>query len=152
MARQSEEEPADGGAVARQREHLARTINARMQELGVEERERTTWVHERFHQNGDPVRWQTVQTWFRGESFPQGRRIRMLAKVLGVNFNTLMGPMNDTGPVPASWPRFLETPEGASITDEERWTLRLFPWPADPAVADYRGLLSLLRGNAERRS
>jgi hypothetical protein len=118
-----------------------------MGDFDVPEKQWVTWICER----GPFKRWQTVQHWIDGVSFPQGYNLAKLAKALDMKPSDLLGQLkDDLEPPPATWVTFLATPEGASTSEEERWSLRLFPWTKEPTVGDYRGLLALLRTNAER--
>lgn len=113
-------------------------------ELGIPEKEAP-----RYLADGCKVRWQTAQSWLEGLSFPLGANLRRLASFIGVAEAKLVGPMIDEAP-PAAFTAFLETPEGASMLDLERWAIRLFPWHSTPTIGDYRQLLALYRANAER--
>lgn len=151
MPRQSDKPEASspGGDVVEVRKRFAEVVNRRLDVFDVPTKERPRWLAERMVAAGaKSCRWQTAQYWIDGVSFPQGRNLRRLAGVLGVNLNDLVGPLSDDD-APAAYLTFLER-EGATVTSEERVTLRLFPWPQDPVVADYRSLLAIMRANAER--
>lgn len=139
--------PSHGDAVAL-RKRFAATLHARLEELGVEPQHRVTWLVQRIEAAGGKLRWQTAQHWLDAVSFPQGRNLSRLAGVLAMKMDELVGPLDDSDD-PTAFRSFLER-EGGSLTQQERTTLRLFPWPKDPTVADYRSLLAVLRSNAER--
>lgn len=112
----------------------------------MDERNRPRWLAEKAG-----VRWQTAQFWLDGESFPMGHNLAKLSEAIGMNARELLGPMtDDVDPQWPTWRTFLDTPEGRSISDDERWALRLFAWPKPPTVGDYRALLALVRTNSER--
>lgn len=141
MTRQSEPTPD----VIRARARFSDALRARLVELGVREGQEK-WLHENVK-----VRWQTAQAWLQGQSYPLGHNLTRLAEALAMDPKALVGPMlDDVEPRYPSWTAFLETPEGASITDDERWALRLFAWPKAPTTGDYRSLLAVVRANAER--
>jgi hypothetical protein len=128
------------------RAHFAAALNRRLDELGVPERERTTWIKDRVG-----GRWQTAQFWLKGKTFPLGHSLTKLARALAIEPYVLVPPQSDQNiPPPPAWAAFRKTPEGQSMTDEERWLLRLFAWPKPPVVADYRALLVVVRNNSER--
>jgi hypothetical protein len=152
MPRQSEkaanvQRPGSGsGDVERTRKLFAERLNARLQELGVPEERRAGWLREKMG-----VRWQTAQFWLEGQSFPMGHNLTLLAEAIGMDPRELLGPMtDDVEPRWPTWAAFKATPEGQSMSDEERWALRLFAWPKPPTIGDYRSLLALVRANAER--
>lgn len=147
VKRQSSPAPSDKGDVARTRQRFAERLRRRvLVELGVAEKEATTWLA-----NKAGVRWQTAQFWLDGQSFPLGHNLTRLAEAIGMDSRDLLGPLtDDVDPQWPTWRTFLETPEGVSMNDGERWALRLFPWPKPPTVGDYRSLLALVRANAER--
>lgn len=150
MERQSEPPATSTGtrdAVAL-RKRFAATLQARLAELEIEPHNRVTWLVSRIEGAGGKLRWQTAQHWLEGVSFPQGRNLSRLAQVLSVRMDDLVGPLDDSDD-PEAFRSFV-TREGASLTQQERTTLRLFPWPKDPTPADYRSLLAVLRSNAER--
>lgn len=152
MARQSDPPPvvpADDGDVIRTRKSFAATVHARLEVLGIEPRDRVTWIVDGFEKRHAKIRWQTVQYWLDAVSFPQGRRLATLASVLGVNIAQLVGPLRELDGAPPAFDAFARG-EGVSMTEEERWHLRMFQWPTEPTVGDYRGLLAVLRNNAER--
>lgn len=131
----------------RARKRVADVIKRKLAEHGVTDESRMSrWLADRCD-----VRWQTTQQWVLGNSFPQGKNLMKLAAALNMTEAELLGPLRDAlEPKNASWVAFLETPEGKSMDDEERWLLRLFSWPKEPQIGDYRGLLALIRTNAER--
>lgn len=139
------------GDVARARKRFAKVLNERVRKLAAEEsvtdeREIVGWLSRKVG-----VRWQTAQFWLDGDSFPLGHNLQRLAEAIGMNARELLGPMvDDVDPKWPTWRAFLETPEGKSLTDDERWALRLYQWEKPPTVGDYRGLLALHRSNAER--
>lgn len=145
--RQSETSVSDEGDVARTRKKFAAALRRRVvDELGIAPDKAPGWLADKMG-----VRWQTAQYWLDGESFPLGHNLTRLGEAVGLNFRELVGPMtDDLEPRWPSWTAFLATADGKSISDEERWSLRLFPWPQPPTVGDYRGLLAVLRTNAER--
>jgi len=112
--------------------------------MGVPEEEATTWLAQAVN-----VRWQTAQAWLLGTTIPLGKNLHRLAKALGIAEAKLLGPMVDEDPPPA-FDAFRRTPEGASMTDVETWTIRLFSWAKEPTVGEYRQLLALYRANSER--
>jgi hypothetical protein len=147
VPRQSKTPSADQGDVARTRKRFAERLKKRIiTELGVPEKDAVGWLAEKMG-----VRWQTAQYWLDGESFPLGHNLTRLGEAVGVDPRELIGPLtDDVEPTHPTWKAFLETPEGKSLSDEERWALRLFWWPKPPTVGDYRSLLALVRTNNER--
>lgn len=128
------------------RARFSEALRARLAELGIREGQ------ERWLQDKLGVRWQTAQAWLQKESFPLGHNLSRLAEALAMDPKALVGPMlDDIEPRYPSWPQFLETAEGRSINDDERWALRLFAWPTPPTIGDYRSLLAVVRANADRR-
>lgn len=150
MSRQSTPTADVSGAVLRQRSFFTKAINDRMESRGIGEKDRTTWLREKLLDLGDEVRWQTVQAWILGRTFPSPRRVRLVAKALDMNFLELMMPLTEEPDDPPAWRSFVATPEGASASEEERWAMRFFPWPNKPTVGNYRQLLALIRTNAEQ--
>lgn len=148
-SRQSDPGPGVSGDVKKARRRFAVALNKRVRELAgpnVDEKELVRWLADKVG-----VRWQTSQFWLEGESFPLGHNLQRLSEAIGMDARELLGPMSDDiDPKWPTWRTFLGTPEGASLTDDERWHLRLFGWPKPPTVGDYRALLALLRQNAER--
>lgn len=135
------------GDVERARRVFSGTLHRRLGELGIAEKQRVTWLQEQLGEK----RWQTVQFWLEGKSFPQGHRLRRLADVLRMNASELVGPMADQIDPPwPTWREFLATKDGQTVDDEERWQLRLFSWAKAPTVEDYRALLVVVRNNASR--
>jgi hypothetical protein len=144
--RQSPPHASDGDVQSTRRRFAAALRRRIVDELGVPEREAAGWLAAKMG-----VRWQTAQFWLEGQSFPLGHNLTRLGEAVGLDFKALVGPMvDDQEPQWPAWAAFKGTPEGASLADEERWTLRLFPWPRPPTVGDYRSLLALVRANAER--
>lgn len=143
--RQTEQTTTDD--VLRTRQKFAKALRHRVIDvLKVPEEEASKWIAKKLN-----IRWQTAQYWLVGKTFPLGHNLTRLGEAVGMNFRELIGPMtDDLEPTFPSWEEFLETPEGKSVGEEERWTLRLFPWKQPPSVGDYRQLLTLVRGNAER--
>lgn len=140
MTRQSEPELD----VIRTRQRFSESLRLRLIELGVKDGQEK-WLHDHAK-----VRWQTAQAWLTGKSFPMGHNLAKLATVLGVTPSRLLGPISpDLEPKTEAWRKFVAAPEGASMSDDERWALVLFAWPKPARVSDYRSLLSLLRANAE---
>lgn len=136
--------------VQRQREHFTGALNGRAEREGIETRNRTTWLRDLLLKQGEDVRWQTVQRWFLGTSYPGLRRVRIIAMVLGMNERDLILPLEDQEDDPDHWRAWVRTPDGAAMSDAERQILRFFPWTKTPAPADYRALLTVVRNNAER--
>lgn len=148
MSRRQTEPAANvSGDVERVRRVFAERLRRRIiTEIGIPEDKAAGWLSEKMG-----VRWQTAQYWLDGKSFPLGQNLTLLGQAVGMTPLELVGPMtDDLEPRWPSWAAFLDTPEGRSITVEERWTLRLFGWPKAPSVGDYRNLLALVRSNAER--
>lgn len=131
----------------RARKRVAEVIKRKLGAHGVTDESRMSrWLSERCG-----VRWQTTQQWVLGNSFPQGKNLMKLAAVLEMSEAELLGPLRDAlEPKNPAWIAFQATPEGLSMDDEERWILRLFSWPKEPQIGDYRGLLALIRTNSER--
>lgn len=145
--RQSKPAPSVSGDVESTRMRFAAILRRRIiTEIGIPEDKAAGWLADKMD-----VRWQTAQFWLDGKSFPVGQNLTLLSEAIGVPARDLLGPLSDDiDPRWPTWREFLGTPEGVSMNDEERWTLRLFGWPKPPTVGDYRSLLALVRSNAER--
>lgn len=118
--------------------------------MGIDEKERTTWLRTKLEALGEDVRWQTVQRWYQGQSHPGMRRVRLIGKALGMRDSELILPLDDHEDDPEHWRAWARTPDGLTMSQEERHLLRFFPWPQTPTVGDYRSLLAAVRTNAER--
>jgi hypothetical protein len=134
----------------RARMRFATVLRRRVEEdLGVPPAHSVKWVADRVG-----VNWQTAQFWMEGTSIPRGENLTRLVEVVGLDPWELVGgpsgPPSDQHRDPASWGAFLETPEGASMTDAERAVMARHPWLQAPTVSDWRSLLALIRANAER--
>jgi transcriptional regulator with XRE-family HTH domain len=95
------------------------------------------------------VRWQTVQFWTLGKTAPSADNLRQLAEVLGVDLETLLGVAAGQDPPFTSWTRFLQTPEGAGMTQDERRALQSFAWPTEPTLSQYLMLLGVVRAGPQ---
>ena len=147
MVRQSKDADGVSGDVERTRARFSERLRKRVvDELGIPLEKAPAWLQEKMG-----VRWQTAQSWLNGVSFPLGHNLTKLSEAVGVDARDLLGPLtDDVEPTHPSWRTFLATPEAASMTDQERWAMRLFWWAKPPTVGDYRSLLALIRSNAER--
>jgi transcriptional regulator with XRE-family HTH domain len=98
------------------------------------------------------VRWPTVHDWINGKSVPKPDHLRMIAEVLPVTLEELMGVAAGQDPPFAAWAEFLGTAEGAAITPDERRALQAIPWPPgrEPTVASYHVALASLRTTIPR--
>lgn len=143
---EDEEDKEDKQRIEISRQQFSARLQARLDELGVPVASRATWLSEATEK-----RWQTAQFWLTGKSFPLGHNLAAVALAVGMRPEELIGPMDAAlEPETSAWRAFAETPEGASLSDQERWILRLHPWMRPPTVGDYRALLALIRTNAER--
>lgn len=128
-----------------QRAHFGRRLTHRIVvEMGKAPDEATGWLAEAVG-----VRWQTAQFWLQGKYLPRGGKLAALGRAVQMNVRELIGEPVDE-PESPEWRRFCATPEGRSMSVDERMALSMFDWPRPPSVGDYRGLLTLRRGNAER--
>jgi hypothetical protein len=128
------------------REEFSTKLRRRvLEELAVPEDQAATWLSARAG-----VRWQTAQFWLRGDAMPAGRNLARVAEVVAMNPSELFQVAIQDEPDTPVWLAFLETPEGKSLSTQERHILQLLPWQKDPTVADYRSLLAIVRQNAER--
>lgn len=134
----------------RQRAYFSEGINRRAREEGINDRNRTTWLRDLLRDAGEPVRWQTVQDWFKGESYPGPVRAGIVARVLGMSERDLILQIEEEEDDPEWWRAFLRTPDAVAMTTAERQLVRFFPWPKPPNNADCRALLAVFRNNAER--
>lgn len=148
--RQSERPDPSQDYTERQREHFAAAIRARARELGIDDHNRTTWLRDRLGELGEHVRWQTVQRWYQGASYPGLRRVRLIGRALNMRESELLLPLDDHDDDPPHWLAWSRTPDGRTMSEEERHILRFFPWPTTPTPGDYRALLAAVRTNAER--
>jgi Fe2+ transport system protein FeoA len=135
--------------VTQMKREFGARLRRKLAEMGVPEDKMVTHVKDGMNASGTKVRWQTVQSWTEGLSFPLGKNLIGLARFLRVPEHHLVPPMVDADP-PQQWIDFKKTPEGVSMNDMERWAVRLFPWERSPTLGDYRQLLALYRANAER--
>lgn len=135
----------------RQRAFFCEGITRRAREEGVHERNRTTWLRDQLEAAGEHVRWQTVQAWFAGTTYPGPARAAIVARVLRMRPEDLILQVDEQADDPDWWRAFLRTPDAATMTNGERQIVRFFPWSAPPDNADCRALLSLIRNNAEKR-
>lgn len=92
-------------------------------------------------------RWQTAQEWVLGQTVPGPKYQGKLAAVLGVTLDDLAGIALGHEPTNAAWLAFLETPEGRSMTAEERpHVARLtLPEGREPSVISYAMQLAAIR-------
>lgn len=101
------------------------------------------------------VAYTTILAWERDESTPSTENLRALSVVTGVPTSVLLG---EDEPVTeaqyAAWGRFLETPEGKSMSRAERVALGSMRFEADdePSIERYRAVLVALRGTAAQGS
>lgn len=93
-----------------------------------------------------------IQAWITGESEPRGEHLALLAEVLGVTADELLGIADGQEPPFAAWAEFLETEQGRSVTADERRALAGLPWPAgtQPTVASYQIALAAVRSTVPR--
>jgi transcriptional regulator with XRE-family HTH domain len=92
-----------------------------------------------------------IQKWEMGEIEPDARSAQRLMQVFDVTLDEILGALE--GQVPFdSWQEFLATPQGKSMTREERAALQMFNWPASkrPTVGNYVDLLRALRAAEDR--
>ncbi len=92
------------------------------------------------------VSWQTVHDWVRGERLPDQVHLPLLAKALGVTPEQLLGVAVGQNPPFAAWATFADTPEGRTMTEDERRELAAHPWIGrHPTVLSYQLLLVAVR-------
>ena len=67
--------------------------------------------------------WHHVNLWCNGNVEPKAHRLKEMAEILDVNLNELLSVGATEDPGFPGWKAFLLTPDGASMTLEERRTL-----------------------------
>lgn len=139
----------EGDEAQQEVQRVRAEFKARLHQLVIVEREIPEEKAAGYLRDSIGVRWATAKEWLRGQSFPTGANLIALARFLDVPWTTLVPPMIDAAPPPA-FVDFLKTPEGRSLEELERWSIRLFQWAKPATVGDYRQLLALYRSNAER--
>jgi transcriptional regulator with XRE-family HTH domain len=94
-----------------------------------------------------------VQKWETGEVLPERDSIRLVAQVLAVTIEELLGVGEGQDPPFAAWAEFLATPEGAAMTPGERRMMQSLAWPPgrEPTLAGYLMMLAALRGGSRER-
>lgn len=117
---------------------VAARIRAAMERAGVD----TTELAQRCG-----VRWQTAQYWEIGRSTPSAGSLRRIAKALGMTLDELLGVAAGQDPPFEGWRAFLQTPQGQTVTAEERKQLQSMYWPTgvEPGPDTYLFLLSAIR-------
>jgi transcriptional regulator with XRE-family HTH domain len=98
--------------------------------------------------------WRAVHKWETGEVQPDRESIRLLAQVLAVTIEELLGVAVGQDPPFAAWKEFLATSEGASMNDGERRMMQALPWPPgrEPTLAGYLMMLAAVRGGSRERT
>jgi transcriptional regulator with XRE-family HTH domain len=94
----------------------------------------------------------TVGDWIRGRQDPSADYLRRLSVVLEMTLEELLGVADGQDPPFAAWAVFLETPEGLSVTPDERRALASFMWPSEPTATQYAMLLGVVRMGPPRGS
>ncbi len=96
-------------------------------------------------------RWQTVQSWVRGDTVPGVRYQKPLAQVLGVTLHELAGIALGIEPKSEGWRLFRESRIGSQATDEEVRLLaaHVAPEGGQLSASYYRTALLNLRANVE---
>lgn len=95
-----------------------------------------------------------VSKWISGTKDPSPGSLRLLAEVLPVTVDQLIGVVEGQEPPFTAWRAFLDTPEGESMTVEESRALRTFNWPSElePTVSGHVALLGAMRVGSRPRS
>lgn len=95
------------------------------------------------------VRWQTAQFWVYGrtKTLPKAENLVKLSRAIGMNVDELIGLASGKEPTNAAWLAFLETPQGARMTPEERRVVgsRWVHRGRKPSVLFYQLELAALR-------
>lgn len=95
-------------------------------------------------------RWQTVQEWVLGKTVPRTHHARLVADVLGMTLEELMGAATGLEPTNAAWRAFVATPEGQSMTIEERRAVARFLPPEGRAPSELMYQMALVAARASR--
>lgn len=140
------------------RDELAEYIGARIRAA----MERKGWVDgdrhdvkrlvEAIEQAGNldkAPRWQTVQEWVLGKTAPRTHHAKLLAQALDMTLDELMGVALGREPNNAAWRAFVETPEGRSMTVDERPLVARMVVIGEPTVSAY--LMQLMTVRAGRK-
>lgn len=100
---------------------------------------------------GKPVA--MVSKWISGTKDPSPGSLRLLAEVLPVSVDELIGVAEGQEPPFDAWREFLDTEAGKSMNDGERRALRAFNWPSElePTVSGYVALLGAMRVGSRPR-
>lgn len=98
------------------------------------------------------VTYRMVHAWETGEKDPSAESLRRMSGVLAVSIEELLGVAEGQDPPFAAWTEFVKTPQGQSMTTEERRMLQSIAWPAgqQPTVAAYMVALSAARATVPR--
>lgn len=98
--------------------------------------------------------WRLLHKWESGEQSPDRESLQLLAGVLGVTIEELLGVAAGQDPPFASWPEFVASPPGSEMTPDERRALQSFAWPqgTEPTVSGYVMVLAALRSGTRPRS
>lgn len=89
---------------------------------------------------------QAATAWERAGSQPHMRHLRRIASVLGVGLEDLSPPVDDEVAAAGAWAAFLATPEGQSMSPEERQTLSSIDWQdREPTPQVLAALLAVVR-------
>jgi transcriptional regulator with XRE-family HTH domain len=93
------------------------------------------------------VEWQTAQTWTQGTRVPTMKSATKMAGALGISVQELLGVSAGAEPTNGAWRTFLDTPEGRSMTPEERRAVGRFlpPDGRSPSVLMYQFALVAAR-------
>lgn len=127
----------------------ARDIGGRI----TERRERRGWSKAELARRLEKD-WRLIHKWEAEGQHPDRESLRLLAKEFGVTIEELLGVAEGQDPPFAAWPEFLETPQGKSMTRDERRMLQSIAWPRgyEPNVAAYMVALSAARTATPRAS
>jgi transcriptional regulator with XRE-family HTH domain len=97
--------------------------------------------------------WRLLHKWENDEQPPARESLLLLAQVLGVTIEELLGVAEGQEPPFAAWREFLLTPQGGDITAGERRMLQSLAWPPglEPTVTGYVMTLAAIRSGTTRR-
>lgn len=95
-----------------------------------------------------------VQKWEKGEVQPERDSIRLVAQVLAVTIEELLGVAEGQDPPFAAWREFIATSDGQTMSAGERRMLQSLAWPdgREPTVGGYLMFLAALRGGTRARA
>jgi transcriptional regulator with XRE-family HTH domain len=90
--------------------------------------------------------------WERGKYAPSSDNLNKIASVCGVMPHELSGwdAVSAAHGAPASLERFLETAEGATVTEAEHSALVSMPWDREPTTLSYHYALQAIRAQQSR--